>query len=122
LVDGSVGACRLEWSRQPVGSRFNANPESNPVEIHVAGLARLSLLIQRIMDADTIRDTEGAVLLAETEAARRCLEEGDAETARRHVEQVARVTEALLRAGGLDLADGRAVIETARRLLAGETG
>jgi hypothetical protein len=54
-----------------------------------------------------------------TEAARRSLEEGDAAAARRHVEQVARLTEALVRTAALDPADGRAVLEATRRLLAG---
>ena len=85
-------------------------------------LARLSLLIQRILDADALCDTEGASLLKQTEAAQQCLEEGDTETARQHVKQVARFTEALVQTHLLDLADGRAVIETANRLLARDAG
>ena len=91
------------------------------MDSHDADLARLSLLIQRMLDADALLDAEGASLLTETEAARRSLEEGDAEAARQHVEQVALFTEALVRTDALALADGRAVIETARRLLTEET-
>ena len=81
-------------------------------------MARLSLLIQRILDTESLCDTEGASLLGETGAARRCLEAGDAEAAWRHVEQVAVSMEALVQTDALTLRDGRAVMETARRLLA----
>ena len=87
-----------------------------PADFH-----RLTLLIQRILDAESLCDTEGASLLGETEAARRCLEAGDVEAAWRHVEQVAVSMEALVQTEALALRDGRAVMETARRLLAGDT-
>ena len=80
----------------------------------------LSLMVQRLLDAELLLDTEGVVLLAETRAARLSLEEGDAAAARQHVEQVARFVEGLMATGALERADGRAVLETARRILAGD--
>jgi hypothetical protein len=85
---------------------------------HASDLARLSLLLQRIVDTEALYDNQGEMLLTETEAARRSLEQGDAETARRHIAQVARFTEALVQSDLLDQAEGRAVLETAHRLLA----
>jgi hypothetical protein len=87
------------------------------MDTHGVDLARLSLMIQRMLDADVLRETEGAALLTESEAARRSLREGDAKAARLHVERVALFTEALVRSDALDLADGGAVIETARRIV-----
>jgi hypothetical protein len=85
-----------------------------------ADFRRLTLLVQRMLDADTLSDGEGEALLAEAEAAGRCLEAGEAEAARQRVEQVARLTEALVRSKVIALADGSAVLETARRILSGE--
>jgi hypothetical protein len=82
----------------------------------------LSLIIQRLLDAELLLDTEGAALLTETGAACRALEAGDAAAARRHVEQVARFVETLVATRALDRADGQAVIETACGILAGDTG
>lgn len=102
-----------------VACQVNATPASNPMDNHAADMARLSLLIQRLLDADTLCGTEGAALLIEAEAAGRSLQAGDLETARRHVAQVVRSTEALVHSNLLLLSDARAVIETARRLLTG---
>ena len=82
-------------------------------------IARLSLLCQRILDAEVLTETDGTALLGAAEAAGRALEAGDAEAARRHVEEVARCTEAFVRAGALAPAEGGAVLETTRRLLDG---
>ena len=84
-------------------------------------LTRLSLLVQRILDADVLGEPEGDSLLVVTEEARRSLREGDTEAARRYVERIALFTEALIRTEALDLADGQAVVETARRILAANT-
>jgi hypothetical protein len=86
-----------------------------------AEINSLSLMVQRLLDAELLLDTEGAALLTETRAACRCLEEGYGESVRRHVEQVARFVEGLVATETLDRADGRAVIETAGRILAGDT-
>ena len=91
------------------------------MDTYGADLARLSLLIQRILDADALCDAEAASLLTATEAARRSLAVGDTEAARQHVAQVARFTETLVQTHLLDLADGRAVLETARHLLTQNT-
>jgi hypothetical protein len=88
---------------------------------HLADFHRLTLLIQRILDADALYDTEGTALLTETQAACRSLEEGDLEAARQHVAQVVHFTEALIGTDALALSEGSAVIETAHRILAGDT-
>jgi hypothetical protein len=80
--------------------------------------ARLTLLIQRLLDADVLSETETAPLLSETEAVRYALEAGDWEAARKHLEQIALLTEALIQTDALALVDGRAVIETVRQYLA----
>src|SRR5262245_39361848 len=85
-----------------------------------ADLARLSLLSQRLLDAEVLSDPDGAALMAANEAARRSLEAGHVDAVRRHVEQVARFTEELVRTAAIKPADGRAVLEAARRLLAGK--
>jgi hypothetical protein len=80
----------------------------------------LSLMVQRLLDAELLLDTDGAVLLTETRTACRFLEDGNAAAARQHIEQVARFVEGLVATGALELSGGRAVIETARRILAGD--
>ena len=85
------------------------------------GAYRLTLLIQRMLDAEAICDMEGDALLTEAEAARRCLEAGDAEAARRHIREVARFMEALVQSGLLDAADGSAVIASAQGILSQPT-
>jgi hypothetical protein len=80
-------------------------------------LDHLALRIERLRDAELLPDAEAATLLTTVQAARHCLEAGDAPTARGHVEQVVRLMEALIRTQALAPADGRALIETARRIL-----
>ena len=82
-----------------------------------ADLARLSLLIQRLLDAEVLSDADGAALMAANEAVRRSLAAGDAEAARRHVEEFARLTEALVRPDALGHSEGQALLEAAHRLL-----
>ena len=83
-----------------------------------ADIQSLTLLIQRILDAELLLEEEGAALLAQTGAAGRSLEAGDGPGARRHLERLAQLTEALVATDALALADGQAVIEPANRLLA----
>jgi len=85
-------------------------------------LDHLALRIERLRDAELVPDAEAATLLAAVQAARHCLAAGDAPTAKRHVAQVERLTEALIRTRVLAPADGRALLETARRILEGEEG
>ena len=82
-----------------------------------ADFARLALLLQRILDADVLYDRDEETLLTQTEAARHSLEEGDVEAACRHIQQIALFTEALVQSEVLDRTEGRAVIETAHRIL-----
>jgi hypothetical protein len=84
-------------------------------------LNHLALQIERLRDAELLPDAEAATLLTAVQAARRSLEGGDASAARRHVAQVARRTEALMSTQVLAPANGHAVIETARRILIGQT-
>jgi len=87
----------------------------------LADFHRLTLLVQRMQDADALYDAEVTTLLMEAEAAGRSLEAGDPEAARQHVEQVARCIEALVRSEAIALVDGSAVLETARYILARDT-
>ena len=48
------------------------------------------------------------------------LEQGDGQTARRHLERLAQLTEALVQTDALAAADGQGVIRSARRLAAGD--
>jgi hypothetical protein len=81
------------------------------------GLARLALMVDRLMDAEVVPDEEGAALRTEADTARRCLETGDEDAVRRHVDQITRFAEALVTSSRLDAADGLALVETARRLV-----
>ena len=84
---------------------------------HGADLTRLSLLIQRILDADGLCDREGTLLLTETEAAHRSFDDGNPEAAQRHIEQVVFFTKYLVQAGILAAVDGNAVLMTANDIL-----
>jgi len=81
--------------------------------------ARLSLLVQRLLDAEVLMDADGEALVAAAEAARRSLEAGDGKATCGYVEQVARLAEALLSADALAAVEGRSVLEAIRRLLDG---
>jgi hypothetical protein len=86
---------------------------------HAADLDHLSLMIERLLDADLLLSGEGGALLAEIEAARQSLERGDAEAAGRHTARLVGAIEALARDGRLSEAHGREALESARRLLDG---
>jgi hypothetical protein len=86
---------------------------------YAADIARLSLMIERLLDAELLLAEEGAALLAEVEAASRLLEEGDAETAQRHIHRVVLYTEELLRSEGLDTAQVQALRETTTLITTG---
>lgn len=78
-----------------------------------ADIARLSLMIERLLDAELLLAEEGAELLAEVEAASRLLEEGDAETAQRYIHRFVLWTEERMRAEGWDTAQVQAFLEPA---------
>lgn len=82
-----------------------------------ADFHRLTLLIQRILDADALCETKGARLLAECETAYQFHEQGNTTTARYHMEQVMCFTRILVRSNKLDVSDGHAVLETAHQLI-----
>jgi hypothetical protein len=78
---------------------------------------RLTLLVQRILDADVLCDAEGDALLAEIDVARRSREIGDTESVRRHLNQVIRFSDALADNDLLITADSRAILEIAHCIL-----
>jgi hypothetical protein len=84
-------------------------------------LAHLTLLIERLQDADMISEGEEATLLTEADAALQSLEAGDREAVRAHVARIARFTETLIRIEALTLSDGRAVIQAAQSILKAQT-
>lgn len=92
------------------------------MDLEVADIARLILLIQRILDAEVLAETDCAELVLTIEAIRQAVVTADTVMARRHIAQIAHCTEALVRSGALAPSDGQAVIETARRLLNANTG
>lgn len=79
--------------------------------------ARLTLLVQRILDTDVLTESDGEALQAEALAACRSNRSGDTAAARRHVERAALVTEALVQSHRLDASQARVVLETIDRLL-----
>ena len=81
---------------------------------YLADLRRLEILIQRMQDAELLLDADGARLLLNIEAARQGLAASNTAVARRHIEQIARFTEALVTTHALGLTDGHAVIEKAK--------
>ena len=87
------------------------------MDTSTADFQRLALLIQRILDAETLYDTEGAALLAETDAACQSLEAGDTEAARRYIARIALFMEALLQTDRLALTDGQAILQVANGIL-----
>jgi hypothetical protein len=80
-------------------------------------LDRLTLLVERLQDAELLPDAEGAELFTRTEAARQSLEAGDIQAARRHIEQIVHFLEALVQTNRLTLSDGRAVTQAANDIL-----
>jgi hypothetical protein len=90
--------------------------------MHTADIEFLALLVQRLLDAEVLRDAEGATLLAEADAACRSFQDGDLSAARQHIAEVALFTEALVQTDQLELRDGRAVLTTARGILSQPAG
>ena len=82
-----------------------------------ADFYRLTLLIQRILDADVVCEAEGIALLTKSEAAKRALEVGNVEAAHRYLAQVMHLTNVLVCTDKLTFLEGDAVVEMARRLL-----
>ena len=77
----------------------------------------LSLLVRRLLDAELLLEDDGAALLAESDAARRSFEAGNAHTARRHIERLARFTAALVATNALAGTDAQAVLRLSDGLL-----
>ena len=86
---------------------------------YAAQLNRLALLVERLLDAELLLDTEGARLLTHTQAARHSLETGETPVARRHLQQVARDTQALVRTHALAAGDAQALIHLVDAIVEG---
>ena len=82
---------------------------------------RLTLLVQRLLDADLLLEAEGAALLEAVAAARQAAAEGDGETAGRQLSAVAASLEDQIRTGVLDEKEGRPVLIAAQELASGAT-
>ena len=81
------------------------------MSIEMAEILSLSLLMERMLDTEVLSDEESRSLLAEILAAQRSMQQGDASTARAHVEELSLLLDRLLEAEALTLHDGRAVIQ-----------
>jgi hypothetical protein len=86
-----------------------------------ATIARLEVLVQRLLDAELLVNGQGAALLDEASGARRLWESGHTAEARPSVERIVLFTEALIQTGALMPDDGRDVIQSARAILDGST-
>jgi hypothetical protein len=78
---------------------------------------RLSVLVQRLADADLLDAAQAGELIAEAQAAGRFWREGDGDSAKCHVELIAQFTRALVKTDALTIAEGRAVIQLADGIL-----
>lgn len=84
---------------------------------YTAKINALSLRIRRLLDAELLLEEYGAALLADTDAARRSLEAGDALSAHWYIEQLTRLTEALMGADMLPLAEGQVILQITNGIL-----
>jgi hypothetical protein len=87
-----------------------------------AECARLSLIVERWLDADLLLAEEGGTLLAALRAAGRALEEGDEAAVGSHLARLVRTLEALTQSRTLATAEGRAALDTARQMLEASAG
>jgi hypothetical protein len=83
-----------------------------------ANVARLCLLVQRLLDAELLPDTDSAALLGAAEAVGRSLEAGDAATARTTPQAFIHQVNAFVEAGQLTPAQGKPLTDAARAILA----
>jgi hypothetical protein len=81
-----------------------------------AECARLSLIVERWLDADLLLAEEGAALQASLTAVGRALARGDETAVCRNLRRFVRTLEALTQSRTLDTAEGTA-LGTARRML-----
>ena len=82
---------------------------------------RLTLMIERLVDAELLRDEDAAALLELATAARQSLAARHSEAALRNVERIASLVEALIESGTLAVVNARAVIETVGGILSRES-
>jgi hypothetical protein len=99
-----------------------ANPAMDATPNCSAKLTRLSLMVQRLLDADLLLVEEGEALLAEIAAADRAVAGGNETAVRRHLRRFVRTLEALMGSQMLDVAGGRAALGAARRMLEASAG
>jgi hypothetical protein len=87
-----------------------------------AECARLSLIVQRWLDADLLLDEEGAALQEVLTAVGQALGTGDETAVRQHLARFVRTLEALTRSRSLDLSEARATLGTLRGMLEASAG
>src|SRR5690349_18908483 len=88
---------------------------------HTTDFARLTLLIERVLDAETLTAAQSAPLLQASQAARLAWVTGEVEDTRRHLEQLARHLQTLLGSQALAQEEGDALLRLTRRLLSPPT-
>jgi hypothetical protein len=79
--------------------------------------ARLEILVQRLLDAELLVDSQCAALMDEASAAGRHMKAGHAAEACQCVQRVVLFTDALVRTGALSKPDAHEVTETAKAIL-----
>ncbi len=78
---------------------------------------RLTLLLERVLDAETLTTAQSALLLQASQAARLAWAQGEVQAAQRHLERLARHIHTLLASKRLALADAQALLRITHRLL-----
>jgi len=81
-------------------------------------MSRLLILVQRLLDADLVGESQGATLLATIETACRHARQGHSTEACRLVEEVATATQLLVQTEALPPKDGQIVITAAKAIVA----
>jgi len=88
---------------------------------HTTDFARLTLLIERVLDAETLTAAQSAPLLQASQASRLAWVTGEVEDTRRHLEQLARHLQTLLGSQALARSEGDALLRLTSRLLSPHT-
>ncbi len=84
---------------------------------HTTDFARLSLLIERVLDAETLTAAQSTPLLNESQAARVAWATGEVQAACRHLQRLARHIHTLLGSQALAHSEGDALLRLTSRLL-----
>lgn|GEM_PF-4198625 len=100
-------------------SRFEAFEDLNSslMKSELQRIQRLSLLIQRVLDAELVSEEEAAQLSSQAEEAHRAMERGDRAVAQRSLENVRTAAEELSRLDSTCKPYGDALVQMAGTLL-----